>query len=140
VIFGVMDISRTPSQRGLRVADTRDMLDPAGIEFFSAQYTPGMTDDDRRSPKVSPLYADVRGLPPAIFSVGSADHLLDDSLFMANRWAVAGNETELAVYPDCGHGFHGVPHRDGQARQRAHRRLPRPSARQLSEICIRSAP
>jgi acetyl esterase/lipase len=109
VIFGVFDISRTPSQRGVRVAGGRDMLDPAGIEFFSRQYTPGMTDEERRSPRVSPLYADLRGLPPAIFTVGTADHLLDDSLFLANRWAAAGNAAELAVYPDCGHGFTAFP-------------------------------
>jgi acetyl esterase/lipase len=109
VIFGVFDISRTPSQRGLRVADCADMLDPGGIEFFSEQYTPGMTEAERRSPAVSPLYADVRGLPPAIFTVGTADHLLDDSLFLSQRWAAAGNATELGVYPDCGHGFTAFP-------------------------------
>jgi acetyl esterase/lipase len=68
-----------------------------------------MTEAERRSPAVSPLYADLRGLPPAIFTVGNADHLLDDSLFMANRWAAAGNASELAVYPDCGHGFTAFP-------------------------------
>jgi len=109
VIFGVFDISRTPSQRGVRVASGRDMLDPTGIEFFSEQYTPGMTDEQRRSPRVSPLYADLRALPPAIFTVGTADHLLDDSLFLATRWATAGNDAELAVYPDCGHGFTAFP-------------------------------
>jgi acetyl esterase/lipase len=109
VIFGVFDISRTPSQRGIRVVEGADMLDPAGIEFFSRLYTPGLTDEERRSPAVSPLYADLRGLPPAIFTVGNADHLLDDSLFLANRWAAAGNEAELAVFPDCGHGFTAFP-------------------------------
>ena len=109
VIFGVADISRTPSQRGIRVVDGRDMLDPAGIEFFSEQYTPGMTVEERRSPRVSPLYADLQGLPPAIFTVGTADHLLDDSMFLAGRWAAAGNDAELAVFPDCGHGFTAFP-------------------------------
>lgn len=109
VIFGVSDISRTPSQRGVRVVEGRDMLDPAGIEFFSEQYTPGMTVEERRSPDVSPLYADLRDLPPAIFTVGTVDHLLDDSLFLASRWAAAGNDAELAVYPDCGHGFTAFP-------------------------------
>ena len=109
VVFGVFDISRTPSQRGVRVAAGRDILDPAGIEFFAEQYTPGMTDEQRRSPLVSPLYADLRGLPPAIFTVGTADHLLDDTLFLATRWSAAGNPTDLAVYPDCPHGFTGHP-------------------------------
>jgi acetyl esterase/lipase len=48
-------------------------------------------------------------MPPALFTVGTADHVLDDSLFMASRWAAAGNRTELAVYPDCGHGFIVLP-------------------------------
>jgi acetyl esterase/lipase len=109
LIFGVFDISRTPSQRGIRVCDAPDMLDAGGIEFFSEQYTPGLSEGERRSPAVSPLYADVHGLPPAIFTVGTADHLLDDSLFLAQRWAAAGNETELAVFPDCGHGFTAFP-------------------------------
>ena len=55
------------------------------------------------------LYADLHGMPPALFTVGSADHLLDDNLFMAARWAAYGNSSELAVYPDCGHGFVSVP-------------------------------
>jgi acetyl esterase len=109
LIFGVFDIGFTPSQRGIRVSDAPDMLDVAGIEFFGDLYIPGMSEEDRRSPAVSPLYADLRGLPPAIFTVGTADHLLDDSMFMASRWAAAGNEAELAVYPDCGHGFTAFP-------------------------------
>jgi acetyl esterase/lipase len=48
-------------------------------------------------------------MPPAIFSVGTADHLLDDSLFMSARWQAYGNEAELAVYPDCIHGFNMFP-------------------------------
>jgi acetyl esterase/lipase len=110
LIFGVYDIGRTPSQRGQRaVIDAPDMLDVRGIDFFTDQYTPGMSDEERRNPAVSPLYADVHGLPPAIFTVGNADHLLDDSLFLSSRWAAAGNPTELAVYPDSGHGFTAVP-------------------------------
>jgi acetyl esterase/lipase len=59
--------------------------------------------------EISPLYAHLHEMPPALFTVGSADHLLDDTLFMAARWAAYGNEAELAVYPDCVHGFSGFP-------------------------------
>ena len=56
-------------------------------------------------PDVSPLYADLRGMPPALFTVGTRDALLDDSLFMAPRWLAAGNVAELALYPGACHGF-----------------------------------
>ena len=64
---------------------------------------------ERRRPEVSPLYADLAGLPPALFTVGTADPLLDDSLFMALRWRAAGNQAELAVYPESIHGFNVFP-------------------------------
>ena len=44
-----------------------------------------------------------------MFTIGTMDPLLDDSLFMANRWAAAGNESELAVYPGGIHAFNAFP-------------------------------
>ena len=63
----------------------------------------------RQEPDVSPLYANLSGMPPALFSVGTRDLLLDDSLFMAPRWLAAGNVAELAIYPGACHGFVSVP-------------------------------
>ena len=60
---------------------------------------------DRRDPDISPLYADLAGMPPALFSVGTRDLLLDDTLFMAARWASSGNRTDLAVWPGGCHVF-----------------------------------
>jgi acetyl esterase len=105
LVFGIYDLGGTPSQHGVRASDAPDVLDPAEIEFIRDCYVPRMINDQRRDPRVSPLYADLRGLPRALFTVGSADHVCDDSMFMAARWSAAGNATELAVYPDCGHGF-----------------------------------
>jgi acetyl esterase/lipase len=62
-----------------------------------------------RDPDVSPLYANLAGLPPAIFTVGSIDPLLDDTLFLYARWIAAGNEAELAVYPGAPHAFNLAP-------------------------------
>ena len=105
IVFGVHDWGRSPSQRGIRPHDGPDILDPDGIEFFADCYLPGKTDDERRDPAVSPAFADLRNLPPALMSVGSCDHLLDDTLMLASRWAAAGNEVELFVAPDMPHGF-----------------------------------
>ena len=63
------------------------------------------TGPDRRTPDISPLYANLKGLCPALFSVGTCDALLDDTLFMYARWIAAGNEAELAIYPGGAHGF-----------------------------------
>ncbi|GAA1223202.1 alpha/beta hydrolase [Pseudonocardia alaniniphila] len=58
-----------------------------------------------RNPTVSPLYADLTGLPPALFTIGELDPLLDDALFMAERWRAAGNDAEIDLYPGAIHGF-----------------------------------
>ncbi len=107
--FGVHDWSRSPSQRGLRASGGPDMLTPEGIVTFVECYLPGLTDDERRAPEISPAYADLHELPPALVSVGSADHLLDDSLFLAGRWAAAESPVELFVAPDMPHGFMAFP-------------------------------
>lgn len=69
---------------------------------FSAAFA---GDIDLKDPTVSPLYADLQGLPPALFSVGLVDPLLGDSLFMHMRWQAAGNVSYLAIYPGGTHGF-----------------------------------
>ncbi len=107
LVFGAYDLSRTPSQRGVGVEPGTDILDGTG--FPLDLYLPGMPGEERRDPDVSPLYADLRGLPPALFSVGTNDHLLDDTLFMAARWEAAGNRSELLVYPDTPHGCIALP-------------------------------
>src|SRR6185312_8878873 len=79
------------------------------MTFFVDGFLPGRTPEARRAPDLSPLYADLRGLPPALFTVGTLDPLLDDSLFMDARWRAAGNESELRVYPESIHGFNAFP-------------------------------
>jgi acetyl esterase/lipase len=109
LVFGVYDWGRSPSQRGIRPHAGPDLLDPEGIRLFTDCYLPGRSDDERRDPSVSPAFADLRDLPPALLSVGTGDHLLDDTLLLASRSAAAGNEVELFVAPDMPHGFGFVP-------------------------------
>ena len=97
LVFGVYDVSGTPSQRR------------GGVQSFRDLYLPKIFSDDRKHPDISPLYADLTGLPPALFTVGTADYLYDDSLFMHARWRAAGNASELAIYPECVHGFTVFP-------------------------------
>jgi acetyl esterase len=107
LVFGIYDLGRTPSQRGVR--ERPDILTVESIEFCTDQFTSGMSPEQRRDPDVSPLYADLHDLPPALFTVGADDHLVDDTLFMAARWELAGNGAELLVYPEAPHGGIGMP-------------------------------
>jgi acetyl esterase/lipase len=103
--YGVYDWGRSPSQRGVRPSDGFDVLTDDETIFVSDCFAPGMTPEERRAPEISPAYADLRGLPPCFVSVGTSDHLLDDSLMFATRAAAAGVEVELFVAPDLPHAF-----------------------------------
>jgi acetyl esterase len=96
----------TPSQR--RSTSTL-FLSPERLRATVAAAFPGREPEALRDPQLSPLYADLRGLPPALFSIGTEDAVLDDSLFMAMRWRAAGNLAELAVYPEGPHLFLQLP-------------------------------
>lgn len=103
LVFGAFDLSLTPSARSW--GDTYLVLSTPIIEWFSEQYLPGVSAEERRDPEISPLYADLAGLPPALFTVGNRDPLLDDTLFMAARWAQAGNRAEVDVIDEAIHAF-----------------------------------
>jgi acetyl esterase/lipase len=103
--YGIYDWGRSPSQRGMRPSDDFDVLTDDETLFVSDCFVPGKTPEERRAPEISPAYADLRGLPPCFVSVGTADHLLDDSLTLAARAAAAGVEVELFVAPDLPHAF-----------------------------------
>lgn len=58
---------------------------------------------DPRNPLASPLYADLRGLPPLLVQVGTAETLLDDARRLAVRARQAGVETTLEVCDEMIH-------------------------------------
>jgi acetyl esterase/lipase len=108
LVFGVFDLGGTPSNRGARPTDLPEMLE-GNTDYVLEGFLPGRTREDARDPSISPLYAELWNMPPALFTIGLADRLLDDSLFMAARWQAYGCAAELAVYPDCVHGFTFFP-------------------------------
>ncbi|MGC4038807.1 MAG: alpha/beta hydrolase [Chitinophagaceae bacterium] len=105
--YGLYDFSGTPSFR--MATDSTPFLSRQIIDMTVEMLMPGWTMDQKKDPKYSPLYANLHGLPPAIFTVGTADPLLDDTYFMEARWRGAGNKTYLAVYPECPHAFDSLP-------------------------------
>ncbi len=123
LVFGVYDLSGTPS--GPLLGDNALTMNDRSMGWFSDQYVPDAA--RRREPDISPLWANLEGMPPALFTVGTLDPLLDDSLFMHARWLTAGNPANLAIYPGGPHGFisHPTPIA-GQALDRIDRFLQSP--------------
>jgi acetyl esterase len=76
-------------------------------EYFIEAYVGTMA--DKTQPEISPLYADLVGLPPILIIVGTADILLEDNLAMAARLSAVHNEIDLRVYPNVPHGFTSHP-------------------------------
>lgn len=103
LVYGAFDFTLTPSQAN---SDEAPLIPRRTMEWFYDHYVPT---ERRRDPDVSPLYAELHEMPPALFTVGSLDPLLDDSLFMHQRWVSSGNESSLAVYPGGTHGFNSFP-------------------------------
>ena len=103
LVYGVYDLGMTPSQR--LWGDDQLVLSTPTMAWFYDAFLPGTTEEERRDPTISPLYADLHGMPPARFVVGTMDPLLDDTLFMEARWRIAGAPTVLEVAPGGVHGF-----------------------------------
>lgn len=83
------------------------MLDLDVMESYTDALFQNMTIEERRVPSVSPFYKDLRGLklPPALFTCGSEDPLLDDTVFMSSKWMMWGHEAVVKIYSGAPHGF-----------------------------------
>lgn len=104
--YGVYDMRMAPSAR--MWGDVPLILSTPIMNWFYENCLPG--GKGAEDPLNSPLLADLRGLVPALFSVGTSDPLLDDTLMMAPRWAAAGNATEVAIHPGGIHAFDQFDH------------------------------
>jgi acetyl esterase/lipase len=107
LVYGAYDLSLTPSQR--RWGERNLILSTPLIHWFADCFLGDRDPEARRDPAISPLYADLSHMPPALFQVGTADPLLDDSLFMEARWRSAGSDTRLQVFEEAPHGFTAFP-------------------------------
>ncbi|WP_010165369.1 alpha/beta hydrolase [Sphingomonas sp. PAMC 26617] len=103
LFFGLYDFSGTPMVRAAG-PETLILHGPT-VRATLCKLTPDMTEDERRAPSVSPLYADLSGLPPALFVVGTKDMLFEDSERMASRWLDASGNAELLIAPESPHAF-----------------------------------
>lgn len=63
-------------------------------------------DHDKSDPQVSPLFADLRGLPPLLIQVGSTEVLLDDSRRVHQKIIEHGGSSRLDIWPKMMHVWH----------------------------------
>jgi acetyl esterase/lipase len=84
-------------------ADLDPLVDADDLACLAAAYLGGR---DPRAPLASPLFADLRGLPPLLVHVGTAEILLDDATRLAENARDAGVDVELEVWDDMIHVWH----------------------------------
>jgi epsilon-lactone hydrolase len=98
----VFDLALTGASVTERAA--RDpMILPESLRRCSAAY---LGSADPKTPLASPLYADMRGLPPLLIQMGSEEMLRDDSARLAAKAKAAGVEVALEEWPDMIHVWH----------------------------------
>ena len=85
------------------------VIDHDVLSKYIEALLPNTTIEQRRDPSISPFFADIRGkkLPPALFTCGTEDPLLDDTIFMGAKWQAWGNEAVIKIYNGAPHGYIG---------------------------------
>lgn len=85
----------------LREKAAEDVLVSAEIVAgMSSTYLAGA---DPRSVYASPIFADLSGLPPLLIHAGTAEVLLDDTLRLLRKAAIAGVSVDLKIWPKLPH-------------------------------------
>jgi acetyl esterase/lipase len=84
-------------------ADIDPLISKPYLEELAMAYLAGT---DPANPLVSPLRADLAGLPPLLVQVGSAETLLDDAVRLARRAGAADVRINLEIWPHMIHAWH----------------------------------
>ncbi len=84
-------------------AEADPWITPHMNQYHARLYAKGA---DLRHPLISPLYADLHGLPPLLIHVGSDEVMLDDSTRVAERAKADGVEVTLDVWEGMWHAWH----------------------------------
>jgi len=86
---------------------TKDAVDPlihkAYLEELADAYAPPPI--DRRDPLISPLFCDLRGFPPMLIQVGSAETLIADATRLAESAGIADVDVRLEIWPHMIHAW-----------------------------------
>jgi acetyl esterase len=103
LVYGSWDLSNLKRDSYVRYGSGELPLTIERMTLFRDCYVPDRA--LRTHPLVSPLHADLTGLPPAFLAVASHDPLYDENFLFASRLGTAGVDVTLTVYPGTVHGF-----------------------------------
>ncbi len=78
------------------------VVSPEILDLFTRCY---LGDGDRKSPTVTPFYADFSGLPPTLVHVGTRERLHDDSVTVVERMKTAGVAADLKIFDGMSHNW-----------------------------------
>jgi acetyl esterase/lipase len=90
----------------LSKADLDPILDPASLQVYARYYA---GDNELTTPLISPLFANLAGLPPLLIQVGTDEILLDDATRLAEKARQAGVNVTLEVWDEMFHVFQLIP-------------------------------
>ncbi len=79
------------------------IVSQAAVDLYSAQYA---REEQQRLPTVSPLFGDLRKLPPTLIQVGGDEVFLSDNQAMHEKLLAAGTPSQLNVWKDMFHVWH----------------------------------
>ena len=99
--------SANPNLPSRKYNATRDLILGKGTPLNQSvqkeiQYAKGMKLND---PRLSPIYADLKGLPPMLIQVGGYELFLDECIELAKKAAADNVKVTLTVYPEMSHDF-----------------------------------
>lgn len=83
-------------------ADVDAFVTPDAVRFMASLYLGGKSP---KGPLASPLYAELKNLPPTLIQVGEHEALLDDSRRFYEKAKKAGVDIELQTFPEMQHVF-----------------------------------
>jgi len=105
VMSPVTDLALTGAS--LDEAGGRDpLVSRADLDLLAKSY---LGDTAPADPEASPLYAELKGFPPLLIQVGSRESLLDDSLRLARKAALADVAVTLEIWPGMVHQWQLFP-------------------------------
>ena len=106
IFSGMGDFARPGDSQAMYAAGLSGHLDPPSPGPPMSEYV-GATDP--RDPMLSPIYADLHGLPPTLFVTSGRDVLLSGTANLQRAFLHAGVDTQMVLFDGLPHGFWNDP-------------------------------